>query len=101
MICATINARAAIMESVQSAGRKFLRDGSTAELEQRKTVLHAKVSSAVRFHHTASAQTFSFDLIVNIQSFDSFIVENLIVKIIDFYHSFAIEGDVLYFYDIR
>ncbi len=71
LICATINARAAITELVQSAGQKFLRDGSTAELEQRKTVLHAKVSSAVRFLHTASAQTFNFDLIANIFSFDS------------------------------
>jgi hypothetical protein len=79
LICASINVRVAIAipeEKVQSAGQMFLRVGLTAELEQRKTVLHAKVSSAVMFLHTASAQTFRFDLIANILSFDSFIGEN-------------------------
>jgi hypothetical protein len=78
-ICASLNARAAIAlleETVQSVGQMFLRDGSIAELEQRKTVQHVKVLLILL--HTASAQTFRFDLISKILSSDSFIAESLI-----------------------
>jgi hypothetical protein len=71
LICASLNARAAIAlleETVQSVGQMFLRDGSIAELELRKTVQHAKVLLILL--HTASAQNFRFDLIAKILSSD-------------------------------